>query len=672
MSHDTRVATSVWSDVEVTAPSAQVRLPSGLPDANVLAVEETLRALPAHRRQTFWLRTQRWWDDLIEGLGVYADPAAVAGRMLELAATAYAGRAPDLHDLDERRLLTPDWFQRPAMVGYAAYAERFAAPGTGLVGVGERVGHLRDLGVTYLHLMPLLAPRPPPNDGGYAVQDYRSVRPDLGTVQDLRDLAGTLRAHGISLCLDLVLNHVAHEHEWAQAARQGDQRYRDYFYLYPDRIEPERYEATLPEVFPDFAPGNFTWDDDASGWVWTTFNDYQWDLNWANPDVFAEMADVVLHLANLGVEVLRLDAIAFIWKRMGTNCQNQPEVHQLTQALRTVARIAAPALVFKAEAIVGPGDLVHYLGRGVHHGKVSDLAYHNGLMVQIWSMLASRDVTLAAHALAQIPQIPSSTAWITYLRCHDDIGWAIDDRDAAAVQLNGHEHRRFLSRFYAQGFEGSFADGMVFQHNVATGDMRVSGSAASLAGVGAALRADDAGRLDDAIGRVLVGHALVLGWGGLPVMWSGDEIAALNDPDWDVVAEHLGDNRWAHRPALDWSVVDTLAQHPDSPAARVCRGLVAMIRARAALPHLHAGVAAHAVPTTAPAVLGVVRLHPVGPMVGLYNMSEYPQYVPTWWVAAQGLEPGGMVDHLSDVTPTVTAHGDLTLSAYQAMWLTAG
>ncbi len=658
----------MWSDVRVT-PS--VRLPASLQESSAQAVEASLQALPAHRRQTFWLRTQRWWEDLVEGLGVYADPASVAGGALELAAAAYVHRAPDLHDLDERRLLEPDWFQRPFMVGYAAYAERFAAPGTGLAGVGERVAHLRDLGVTYLHLMPLLAPRPPPNDGGYAVQDYRSVRPDLGTAEDLRDLAGTLRAHGISLCLDLVLNHVAREHEWAQAARRGEQRYRDYFYLYPDRIEPERYEATLPEVFPDFAPGNFTWDDGAHAWVWTTFNDYQWDLNWANPDVFAEMADVVLHLGNLGVEVLRLDAIAFIWKRMGTNCQNQPEVHDLTQALRTLARIAAPAVVFKAEAIVGPGDLVHYLGRGVHHGKVSDLAYHNGLMVQIWSMLASRDVTLAAHALAQIPQIPSATAWITYLRCHDDIGWAIDDRDAAAVQLNGHEHRRFLSRFYAQGFAGSFADGLVFQHNVATGDMRVSGSAASLAGVGAALRADDAGRLDDAIGRLLVAHALVLGWGGVPVLWSGDEIAALNDIDWETVPEHVGDNRWAHRPALDWAVVDALAQHPDSPAARVCRGLVAMIRARATLPHLHAGVSAHAVPTTAPAVLGVVRLHPVGTMIGLYNMSEYPQHVPTWWVAAQGLEPQEMWDHLMAAVPQVTERGDLRLRAYQAMWLTA-
>ena len=284
---------------------------------------------------------------------VYGADAApeVTRSLVEVARAAHAARPAELRALDGRRLREPDWFQRPSMVGYAAYADRFA--GT-LRGVGERAAHLRGLGVGYLHLMPLLTPRPAPNDGGYAVMDYRSVRPDLGTVDDLRDLATTLRGEGISLCLDLVLNHVAREHEWALAARAGDPDRRAFFHVHPDREVPDAYEATLPEVFPDFAPGSFTWDDELSGWVWTTFNDYQWDLDWSNPAVLREFADIILSLANLGVEVFRLDAIAFIWKRLGTDCQNQPEVHDLTRALRTVARIAAPAVLFKAEAIVGP------------------------------------------------------------------------------------------------------------------------------------------------------------------------------------------------------------------------------------------------------------------------------------------------------------------------------
>ena len=401
--------------------------------------------LPSHRRELFAARVERWWPDLVDGLSaVYDDPEQVGDRVVALAARAFAERDDDLHALDLQRTLAPDWFQRPETVGYAAYVDRFA--GT-LRGVADRSPYLKSLGVTYLHLLPLLKPRPGDNDGGYAVMDYRAVREDLGTMEDLRDLTRALRAEGISLCLDLVLNHVAAEHEWAVRARAGEQRYRNYFHVHPDRSVPDAYEASLPEVFPDFAPGNFTWDDTLDGWVWTTFNSWQWDVNWTNPDVFCEYADVVLKLANHGVEAIRLDAIAFMWKRLGTSCQNQPEVHALTQALRTVTRLACPATIFKAEAIVGPRDLVQYLGKGRHHGKVSDLAYHNGLMVQIWSMLAAGDVRLATEALQRLDPIPPSTAWITYARCHDDIGWAIDDEDAAAVGLNGFEHRSFLADF---------------------------------------------------------------------------------------------------------------------------------------------------------------------------------------------------------------------------------
>ena len=333
---------------------------------------------------------------------------------------------------------------------------------------------------------------------------------------------------------------------------------------------PDAYEQTLPEVFPDFAPGSFTWDDEVEAWVWTTFNSYQWDVDWSNPDVFCAYADVVLHLANLGVEVLRLDAIAFIWKRLGTSCQNQPEVHALTQALRTMVRIACPAVVFKAEAIVGPRDLPAYLGTGEHHGKVSDLAYHNGFMVQIWSMLASRDVRLATYALQQLPPTPPSAAWVTYARCHDDIGWAIDDGDAAAMGISGFSHRAFLSDFYSGEFPGSWARGLVFQENEETRDRRISGSLASLAGLEC--------RDPWALNRILLVHSMVLGFGGLPVLWMGDEIGMLNDPLWAREPGHEDDNRWAHRPKMPW--------RPDGTRRRPARAAAAHHRpGRGATPH---------------------------------------------------------------------------------------
>ena len=380
----------------------------------VSAVDEVLRGLPEHRRTSFRLRLERWWDDLATPLvELYgAEPAAaLVADLVVLAAAAYRDRDDSLHLLDERRLLEPDWLQSPRMLGYAAYVDRFA--GT-IAGVEDHLPYLGDLGVTYLHLMPLLLPRAGDNDGGYAVQDYGTVRPDLGSMEDLRHLATSLRDKGISLVLDLVVNHVAREHEWALRARAGDTTYRDYFLVYPDRTEPDAWERTLPEVFPDFAPGSFTWDDDLDGWVWTTFNSWQWDVNWANPAVFREYAGIVLDLANVGVEVLRIDAIAFLWKRPGTSCQNQPEVHSIAQALRSLARIVCPATAFKAEAIVAPTDLVPYLGTGKHSGKVSDLAYHNSLMVQIWSMLATGDARLATRG-ARRPACGSEDLYVDHL-----------------------------------------------------------------------------------------------------------------------------------------------------------------------------------------------------------------------------------------------------------------
>ena len=607
---------------------------------------------PLNRAQVFEARVERWRPDLMTALGrVYDDPEAVAERLLAIARTAYDARPDELHDLDDQRLSEPDWFQRPDALGYAAYADRFA--GT-LDQVADHADHLVELGVTYLHLMPLLTPRPAPNDGGYAVADYRSVRADLGDVDDLRDLTTALRWRGISVCIDLVLNHTAREHAWAAAARAGDAEKRDYYLVFPDREVPDQYELSLPEVFPDFAPGSFTWDGELEGWVWTTFNDYQWDLNWANPSVLCEFADILLGHANLGVEVFRLDAIAFLWKRMGTSCQNQPEVHDLTQALRTVARIAAPAVLFKAEAIVGPADLPAYLGTGDHAGKVSDLAYHNSLMVQVWSMLASGAVNLATIALQNLPQPPSTTAWVTYIRCHDDIGWAIDDTDAWRAGLNGHAHRRFLADWYAGEHPGSWARGLVFQENEATGDRRISGSLASLAG----LECHDPG----AVPRILLAHAVVLGFGGLPVLWMGDELGLLNDQGWADEPAHAADNRWVHRPRMPWPVPT------DTNGVR--EGLAHLLDVRKRLPHLHAAHATEIWDPRDPGVLLVVRRSPAGPLLAASNMTDRPASVPSDVFHWLGMAAGDLHDHLAGARPTFDG-GAIALAPYATAWITA-
>jgi len=613
---------------------------------------------------SFHLRLDRYWSDLSDAIGaLYADfeiAERLTQSLLVRAASAYVDRADDLHRLDQERLLQPDWLQQPRMFGYACYTERF---GGSLRGVTEHLDYLEDLGVTYLHLMPLLQPREGDNDGGYAVQDYRAVRSDLGTVDDLRDLATTLRSRGISLVVDLVLNHVAREHEWAVAARSGDPVHRDYFHVFPDRRLPDAYEQTLPEVFPAFAPGNFSYEPELDGWVWTTFNEWQWDLNWGNPAVLIEFVEIILWLANLGVEVLRLDAIAFLWKRMGSSCQNQPEVHAITQVIRAITRIVAPAVAFKAEAIVAPRDLVQYLGTGMHAGRVSDLAYHNSLMVQIWSMLATQSAVLGREALTALPPVPSTGTWITYVRCHDDIGWAIDDSDAAAVGVTGEGHRRFLADWYAGDAPGSWSDGLVFQANPITGDRRISGTAASLAGLH---DSSPPAVVDAALGRIFLAHAIAAAWGGVPVLWSGDELGQPNDPGWMEEEGHEEDNRWTHRPRLDWT---RAAQRHDrrTVAGRVFSALAHIARVRSSLPQLHASAPSQILPDADDGVLATLRRHPSGLFVGLYNVTERSRPFPFGLIQALGLTRP--YEALSGYDLQVGADGILRLPPYGAWWL---
>ncbi len=598
-------------------------------------------------------RWDRWGPDLLSGLARVYDEPSVAARLVHQIAMAHRARPTALRDRDRARILAPDWFQRPDTVGYAAYTERFAGD---LPHTIEHIAYLRDLGVTYLHLMPLLQTRSGANDGGYAVSDYDEVRSDLGTMDDLEELATRLHAGGISLTLDLVLNHVAREHRWAQAARDGDTHYRDYFWTFGDRELPDAFESTLTEVFPQTAPGSFTWDPQLQRWVWTTFNTYQWDLNWSNADVLCEFVQIILNLANRGVDCLRLDAIAFLWKRLGTNCQNQPEVHAITQALRAAARIAAPALIFKAEAIVPPSEVVSYFGRGEHAGRLSDLAYHNSFMVQIWSALATRDARLMATSMSTMKSIPTTAAWATYLRCHDDIGWAIDDADCARLGWNGWEHRNFLCDFYTGEHESSFAQGTVFEKHPVTGDRRINGTSASLCGMG---------RNDQplAVDRLLCAYAMVMGLGGVPLIFMGDEIALCNDYGYANDPHHRDDNRWLHRPLMPWQVAD---EHGDFRGHAVYDRLRHLIDVRKHLPSLHASVATEVHTTSVDSVVCFVRHHPAGDLTQVYNVADHPVSVPAWEVDQHA--PAADWDVLAGHR-VATEDGYYQLGAYQTLWL---
>ncbi len=565
--------------------------------------------------------------------GGVTDTTRLATDLVMDALEAAAARPTPLRLLDRRREIDPGWFQRSRMIGYVCYADRFAGS---LRGVRHHLDYLAELGVTYLHLMPLLQPRDGDSDGGYAVADYGAVDPRLGSMADLEVLAAELHGRGMALCIDLVLNHTAREHEWARKALAGDPACREMYLIYPDRTIPDTYEAALPEVFPHTAPGSFT-EVAGLGWVWTTFHEYQWDLNYANPAVFRHMLATMLMLANRGVDVLRLDAAPFLWKRPGTDCQNQPEAHLLLQAFRALTRLAAPGLALKAEAIVGPEMLVQYLGAHDRYQPECDLAYDNQLMVMLWSTLATRDVRLARHALSRRRPAPVPTAWVSYLRCHDDIGWAVSDADAAAAGLGGFEHRRFLNEFFAGRFPGSFARGAVFQDNPATGDARISGMAASLCGIESAEAAGDEAELTLALRRLESLYAVVFSFGGIPLVYMGDELAMMNDPGWAGDPGQAHDNRWMHRPRMDWARA-ARRSHPASVEGRAFAALRGLARARQDLLALRSGGATEILPTGSQSVLAYRRAHPrSAPFLSLTNFSDASQAVDAEIIARAGL-----------------------------------
>jgi len=530
-------------------------------------------------------------------------------------AKMWLDRPTDLKTLDERRETNPDWFQSSEMLGGVCYVDLFAGD---LSGVRQKIPYFKELGLTYLHLMPIFRVPEGENDGGYAVSSYREIEPRLGSTAHLIDLGRELRQQGISLVLDLVFNHTSDEHEWAQHALAGDRDYQDYYRMFPDRRMPDAYEKNLREIFPNEHPGAFTYRPEIEKWVWTTFHAYQWDLNYANPAVFNRMAEEMLFLANAGVEVLRLDAVAFIWKRLGTDCENLPEAHWLIQAFNAVARIAAPALIFKSEAIVHPDEVNRYISP-----QECQLSYNPLVMALLWNSLATRQINLLDHALRNRLAINPGCAWVNYVRVHDDIGWTFSDEDAASLNIDGYHHRRFLNDFYTGRFAGSFGRGLPFQENPKTGDARISGTCASLAGLEKATFEETAREVDLAIRRILLIHAVILTIGGIPLIYLGDEIGMLNDYSYRDDPAKADDSRWVHRPLIDWKKMER-RKDPTTIEGRIFHGLQQLIALRKNTPAF-SGNQLHAIQTDNPHVLGYLRHTDTERVLVFANFSEEKQ-----------------------------------------------
>jgi amylosucrase len=579
-------------------------------------------------------------------------------RILATAAENWLARPAELKRLDAAREADPRWFQSQQMLGGVCYVDLFAE---NLAGIRERIPYFRELGLTYLHLMPLFACPAGENDGGYAVSSYREVNPALGAMAELQELASELRENGISLVVDFVFNHTSDEHTWAQRALTGEVEYQAYYPMFPDRQMPDAYEQNLREIFPNVRRGSFTYIPQLDRWVWTTFHSFQWDLDYANPAVFRAMLQEMLFLANAGVEVLRLDAVAFIWKSLGTSCENLPEAHMLIQAFNALARIAAPALLFKSEAIVHPDEVARYISPGE-----CQLSYNPLLMALLWETLATRQVRLLQHSLRGRFRIDPNCAWVNYVRCHDDIGWTFDDADAADAGIDGYGHRQFLNAFYTGRFPGSFARGLPFQENPRTGDCRISGACASLAGLEKALREETGAEVELAERRILLIHSVILSIGGIPLLYLGDETGTLNDYSYRADPAKARDSRWVHRPHTDWERM-ARRNDPTTVEGRIYGGLRRLIAVRRDCPALGSGEML-VLDSGNPHVFGYVRQNDGGRVLVFANFSEAEQRV-----AANAVRLHGLSYSFTDLVSgqAISLENDLVLEPYRFVWLMA-
>ncbi len=572
------------------------------------------------------------------------------------AARLYAERPADLKALDAEREAHPLWYRNEKTVGGVCYVGLFADD---LAGIRAKIPYFEELGLTYLHLMPLFLAPEDDSDGGYAVSSYREVNPALGTMAELAALAADLRAHGISLVLDFVFNHTSDEHEWARRALQGDERYQAYYRMFDDRRIPDQYEQHLREIFPEQDPGSFTYVPQIGKWVWTTFRHFQWDLNYANPEVFGAMLQEMLFLANQGVEVLRLDAVAFVWKQMGTACENLPQAHMIIQAFNALTQIAAPAMVFKSEAIVHPDFVVQFIDR-----DECPISYNPTLMNLLWEALATREVRLLRHSMQKRFDIKADCTWVNYVRCHDDIGWSFANEDAIELGITGFDHRQFLNAFFTGQFPGSFATGLPFNFNPRTLDMRISGMGASLAGLEQALALNNPVYIEYALRRIILIHSVIISAGGIPLIYLGDELATTNDYSYRDNPATAVDSRWVHRPRFD---EERAARRHDVSTApgRVFTALQHLIAIRRATPAFGEG-SARFFEVGNPAVLGYSR---DATILILANFSDYAQQVP--WAAIEPCWPGP-ADTVDLVAGKQYARSESpVLEPYTFVWLRA-
>ena len=610
-------------------------------------IEETLfqQRLHRHLDELRWLYMELYHNDsmfaeLCEMLHYYAEARSAA-----------------LKKRDLTREADPNWYKSSDLVGMMLYIDNFAG---NLQGVRAKLPYLEKAGVNCLHLMPFLNTVPERSDGGYAVADFRTVRPDLGTMEDLEQLTDACHKKGINVCMDFVMNHTSEDHAWAKRARAGDGEYMSRYFFYADPSIPQEYEKTVPQVFPTTAPGNFTWLPECGHYVMTTFYPYQWDLNYRNPRVFNEMMYNYLFLANKGMDIIRIDAVPYIWKELGTSCRNLPKVHTIVRMMRMIGEIVCPSVILLGEVVMEPAKVVPYFG--TVDKPECHLLYNVTTMCTTWHTVATRDTRLLRKQLDAVNSLPKDSVFLNYLRCHDDIGWGLDFDTLKQWGFEEVAHKKYLNRYF-QGYEGgSNSRGELYNDDPTTGDARFCATTASLCGIEKAGFAQDAAAMERAIRLDLTLHAMMLLQSGIPMLYSGDEIAQVNDYSYKNDPNKAQDSRYVHRGKLNW----TLAAHCEdtaTPEGKVFTGLRKLENLRRSHPAFGLNADVWTLDTGDDAVLAIGRYADAEKIIGVFNFSEFDKPLSLLY------DKGDFTDLLTGAHYTLNEQTALRVPAYGSFYL---
>ena len=594
-----------------------------------------------HQDELRWLYMELYGND-----AMYAE-------LCEQMHDYYSKRSTELKKRDIKKEKNPDWFKEKEMLGMMLYIDNFAG---NLKGVEKKLAYLKECNVNCLHLMPFLDTPKGKSDGGYAVADFRKVRPDLGTMKDLARLTEKCHENGMNVCMDFVMNHTSEEHEWAKRARAGEGEYMSRYFFYDNGDIPARYEETVPQVFPTTAPGNFTWLPEIGHYVLTTFYPYQWDLNYRNPRVFNEMMYNFLFLANQGMDIIRIDAVPYIWKELGTSCRNLKKVHTIVRMMRMIAEIVCPSVILLGEVVMEPEKVVPYFG--TVEKPECHMLYNVTTMATTWNSIATRDIRLLKKQMDIVSRLPKQYTFLNYLRCHDDIGWGLDFDTMKQWGMEEPSHKRYLNDYFTGKIAGSISRGELYNDDPVTQDARFCGTTASMCGIEAAGFEGNAEKMQTAIQEDLILHAYMLTQSGIPMLYSGDELGQVNDYSYKDDAEKASDSRYLHRGAFLLELADK-RKDLSTVQGQLFQMLnrLEQIRRQENVFSQEAEVYTYDVHNDS--ILGILREYKGERFIALFNFSESEQ---TAWMQEEGIFRNLVNGEIVEVK-------DPVLKGYEFVWM---